>query len=80
MTASKTVASVSFHSNHNLSMDVDEVQGISMSTPMKIAEGQWFCEMIVRSANGTLAVNMLADDPAKFAFELPDFLSQSSQE
>jgi hypothetical protein len=73
MSASKTVASVSFHSNHNLSMDVDEVLGISMSTPMKIGEDQWFCEMIVRSANGTLAVNMLADDPSKFLFELPDF-------
>jgi len=69
----KTVASVSFHSNHNLSMDVDEVQGISIGTPMKVAEGQWFCEMIVRSANGTLAINMLADEPSKFAFELPDF-------
>ncbi len=80
MTASKTVASVSFHSNHNLSMDVDEVQGISMSTPMKISEGQWFCEMIVRSANGTLAVNMLADDPSKFVFELPDFSGQASQD
>ena len=76
MTASKTVASVSFHSNHNLSMDVDEVLGISMGTPMKLAEGQWFCEMIVRSANGILAVNMLADDPGKFAFELPDFPGQ----
>ena len=73
MSGSKTVASVSFHSNHNLSMDVDEVQGISMGSPMKVAEGQWFCEMIVRSANGTVVVNMLADDPAKFAFDLPDF-------
>lgn len=68
----KTVASVSFHSNHNLSMDVDEVQGISIGTPMKLAEGQWFCEMIIRSANGTLAINMLADDPSKFAFDPPD--------
>lgn len=76
MTASKTVASVSFHSNHNLSMDVDEVLDISMGVPMKVAEGQWFCEMIVRSANGILAVNMLADDPGKFAFELPDFSGQ----
>lgn len=72
----KTVASVSFHSNHNLSMDVDEVQGISIGAPMKVAEGQWFCEMIVRSANGTLAINMLADEPNKFAFELPDFSGQ----
>ncbi len=80
MSGNKTVASVSFHSNHNLSMDVDEVQGISMSTPMKIGEDQWFCEMIVRSANGTLAVNMLADDPSKFSFELPDFSGSEQSE
>ena len=75
MPTNKTVASVSFHSNHNLSMDVDEVQGISMSLPMKIGDGQWFCELIVRSSNGTLAVNMLASDPSFFAFDLPDFSS-----
>ena len=80
MSGSKTVASVSFHSNHNLSMDVDEVIGISMSTPMKVDENQWFCEMIVRSANGTLAVNMLADDPSKFQFELPDFFGKENAE
>jgi hypothetical protein len=73
MVASKTVASVSFNSNHNLSMDVDEVQGISMSTPMLLGEGQWFCEMIIRSANGTVAVQMLSANPGNFAFELPDF-------
>lgn len=75
----KTVASVSFHSNHNLSMDVDEVQGISIGAPIKLAEGQWFCEMIVRSSNGTLAINMLADDPNKFAFEPPDFSGQQHE-
>ena len=80
MTANKTVASVSFHSNHNLSMDVDEVQGISMSKPMKIAEGQWFCEVIVRSANGTLAVNMLTDDPGKFVFDPPDLSEETPPE
>jgi len=72
MPAAKTVASVSFHSNQNLSMDVDEVQGINMSAPMKLGEGQWFCELIVRSANGTLAVQMLAAEPAAFAFDLPE--------
>ncbi len=74
----KTVASVSFHSNHNLSMDVDEVQGISIGTPMKVAEGQWFCEMIIRSANGTLAINMLADEADKFAFD-PPYVSVSQE-
>jgi len=72
MAASKTVASVSFHSNHNLSMDVDEVQGISMSAPMQLGEGQWFCEMIIRSSNGTLAVNMLASSPDAFTFVPPE--------
>ena len=72
MSDKKTVASVSFHSNHNLSMDVDEVQGISMSAPMQLGEGQWFCEMIIRSANGTLAVNMLTNDPGAFRFEVPE--------
>jgi hypothetical protein len=75
MVASKTVASVSFNSDHNLSVDVDEVQGISMSAPMQLGEGQWFCEMIIRSANGTLAVQMLAVNPGSFSFELPDFAS-----
>ena len=79
MAPSKTVASVSFHSNHNLSMDVDEVQGISIGAPMKLDEGQWFCEMIVRSANGTLVVNMLADDPSKFSFEMPDVPGHSPE-
>ena len=53
-------------------MDVDEVQGISVSPPMQLGEGQWFCEMIVRTANGTLAVQMLAQDPSVFAFEIPE--------
>jgi len=72
MSDKKTVASVSFHSNHNLSMDVDEVQGINMSAPMQLGEGQWFCELIIRSANGTLAVNMLTNDPGAFRFEVPE--------
>ncbi len=79
MAPSKTVASVSFHSNHNLSMDVDEVQGISMSMPMKLGDNQWFCELIVRSANGTLAVNMLTQDPQNFIFAMPDFSDLPSE-
>lgn len=76
----KTVASVSFNSNHNLSMDVDEVQGISMGAPMKVADDQWFCELIIRSAMGSVVINMLADDPGKFSFELPDFSGEPPPE
>jgi hypothetical protein len=72
MTKSKTVASVSFHNNHSVSMDVEEVLGITMGEPMKVSDDQWFCELIIRSANGTLAVQMLADYPERFAFSTPE--------
>ena len=72
MTASKTVASVSFHSNQNLSMDVDEVLAVSMSEPISLGVDQWVCELIIRSANGTLAINMLSAKPANFMVNMAD--------
>ncbi len=71
MTKAKTVASVSFLDNQSISMDVEAVQGIALGAPMEIGEGQWFCELIVRSANGTLAVQMLAESPDRFVIEAP---------
>lgn len=68
-TPTKTVAAVSFHDNHSISMDVDGVESIAIGKPMKLDEGQWFCELIVHSANGTVAVQLLADDPARFKVE-----------
>lgn len=72
MTRAKTVASVSFLDNHSISMDVEGVVGIALGTPMKLGDGQWFCELIVRAANGTLAVQMLADAPERFTVQVPD--------
>ena len=46
MKKAKTVASVSFLDNHSISMDVELVHGISLGTPMKIDDDQWFCELI----------------------------------
>lgn len=71
MSKAKTVASVSFLDNQSISMDVDAVQSISVGPPLAIGDGQWFCELIVRSANGTLAVQMLADSPERFMLHAP---------
>ncbi len=67
----KTVAAISFRDNHSLSMDVEGVTAIEMGTPMQLDDGSWFCEMIVRSANGVVALQMLSDDPSRFQVSTP---------
>ena len=69
MKTAKTVASVCFLDNHSISMDVEQVGSIEMGAPMQVDDGTWFCEMIIRSANGTLALQMLADSPERFAVQ-----------
>jgi hypothetical protein len=39
---------------------------------MQLGEGQWFCELIIRSANGTLAVQMLAHEAEVFNLSTRD--------
>lgn len=62
----RTVASVSFLDNRSISMDVEGVLGIEVGAPMQVDEGQWFCELIVRSTNGTVALQLVSDNPDKF--------------
>ena len=69
MKTAKTVASVCFLDNHSISMDVEQVSSIEMGAPMQVDDGTWFCEIIIRSANGTLALQMLADSPERFAVQ-----------
>jgi hypothetical protein len=76
MKAGKTVASVYFLDNRSVSMDVEDVVSIEMSPPMAVEEDHWFCEMIIRSANGTLAVQMLADNPDRFQIERPETIGE----
>jgi hypothetical protein len=66
-----TVAAVSFHDNRQISMDVEAVETIILGRPMQVAEGQWFCELVIQSANGTVALQMLADAPDRFHLETP---------
>lgn len=61
----KTVAAISFRDNHSVSMDVEAVSLIEVSTAIQLEDGSWCCEMLVRSANGTVALQLLADDPSK---------------
>lgn len=68
MLKAKTVASVSFLDDRSISMDVEELQTIVMGTPFELDDGHWFCELLIRTAHGTLAIQMLADDKERFAF------------
>ncbi|MBI3453154.1 MAG: hypothetical protein HY057_10100 [Rhodospirillales bacterium] len=60
------VAAISFNDNRSISMDVEAVSAIEMGPPLKIEEDKWFCEMIIRSDNGTVSLQLLADNPEKF--------------
>lgn len=61
----KTVAAISFRDNHSLSMDVDGVSHLEITAPSELEEGMWFCELLVRSINGTVALQLVSDDPEK---------------
>jgi len=59
----KTVAAISFRDNHSLSMDVEAVNRIDITHPLQLEDGVWTCELLVRSSNGTVALQLLADKP-----------------
>lgn len=61
----QTVAAISFRDNHSLSMDVENVSLIEISTPREVDNGVWFCELMVRSESGTVVLNLVADEPGK---------------
>ena len=61
----QTVAAISFRDNHSLSMDVESVTRIEISSAREVDTGVWFCELLVRNSHGTVVLNLLADDPAK---------------
>lgn len=61
----KTVAAISFLDNHSLSMDVEGVSRVELGAPIRLDDGNWFCELLIRSANGTVALQLVADEPDK---------------
>ena len=62
----QTVAAISFRDNKSVSMDVEGVSAIEMGQPIQVDAGQWFCELIVRTAHGVVALQLVADDPERF--------------
>lgn len=63
----KTVAAISFLDNHSLSMDVDSVNCIQVTRPTALEDGLWYCELLIRSANGTIALQLVGADPENLA-------------
>ena len=59
----KTVASISFLNNQSLSMDVEDVRQMEMTHPMELDPGLWTANLLIRSEAGTLAIQLLADNP-----------------
>ncbi len=59
----KTVAAISFNDNHSLSMDIEGVTGIEVGPPLELEAGLWTCEILIRSGNGTVALQLLGESP-----------------
>jgi hypothetical protein len=59
----KTVAAISFLDNHSLSMDVEGVNKITLGAPIQLDEASWCCELLIRTTNGTVALQLVADSP-----------------
>ena len=57
------VAAISFNDNHSLSMDVEGVSYIGTAQPMELDDGTWFLELLIRTRNGTIALQLVGDKP-----------------
>jgi hypothetical protein len=66
-----TVASISFRNDKSLSMDVEGVNAIAMAAPVQLEDGSWACELIIRTSNGTVALQLQASSPDKFTVRGP---------
>ena len=63
--AEKTVASISFHDNKNLSIDIENVSGIDIGTPQQMTDDIWFVDLIIRSDVGNVSLQLTADSMDK---------------
>lgn len=66
------VAAISFNDNHSLSMDVEDVSHIGVAHPIELEDGNWFLELLVRTGNGTVALQLVADSPEKLEIRSED--------
>jgi hypothetical protein len=68
----KTVAAISFRDNQSLSMDIEDVRRAEVTAPIQTDDGIWCCELLVRTAHGTVALQMTASDPDRLIVRLPE--------
>lgn len=68
----KTVASISFRDNKSVSMDIESVTAIEMGAPLQVDEATWFCELLLRTVHGTVALQLTADSPERFQLPAAD--------
>lgn len=59
----KTVAAISFRSDHSLSMDVEDVRRVEIGPPTQLDDGSWGAELLVRSSHGVVAIQLQAESP-----------------
>lgn len=64
-TTEKTVATISFQDNKNLSIDIESVSGIDLGIPQELDEGFWFVDLIIRSDVGNVSLQLTSDDKEK---------------
>lgn len=56
----KTVSSISIQDNQSMSVDVEDVEQIDVNSPVNLGDN-FFCEIIVRTKNGVISLNLLSD-------------------
>ncbi len=62
----RAVAAITFNDNRSVSMDVENVAHIEAGEPIDAGDGEhWFVELLIRTRSGTVALQLLADEPDK---------------
>ncbi len=60
------VAAITFNDDRGISMDVENVARIEAGAPIDAGDGEhWFVELLIRTQSGTVAIQLLADEPGK---------------
>ncbi|WP_254431042.1 hypothetical protein [Magnetospirillum sp. LM-5] len=44
-------------------MDIEDVRRAEVTVPIQAQDGTWCCELLLRTAHGTVALQMTADEP-----------------
>lgn len=69
-TEKKAVAAITFNDNRSMSVDIESVTRIQSGKPMDLGGGEsWFLELIIRTENGSVAIQLLADDAEKLQIQ-----------